>query len=57
MPLKFDILNSDERGYEVLIRTDKASINVNATEPELRRLLIDLQHEFANQSAEPDTEK
>lgn len=44
MTLKFDI-HGDSGGYELQIDTDQTVIQVAATEPELRRLLIDLTHE------------
>lgn len=45
MSLKFDV-NKDMGGYSLHIDTAQTNIEVGATERELRRLMIDLQHEF-----------
>jgi hypothetical protein len=45
MTLKFDV-REDMGGYSLHIDTAQTNIEVGATEAELRRLLIDLTHEF-----------
>lgn len=45
MTLKFDI-SEDMGGYSLHVDTAQTNIEVGATEAELRRLLIDLLHEF-----------
>lgn len=54
MTLKFDVMN-DQRGYGLHVDGDETSVYVDASEAELRRLLIDLQHEFGTtETSEPE---
>lgn len=45
MTLKFDVCE-DMGGYSLHVDTEQTNIQVGATEGELRRLMIDLIHEF-----------
>lgn len=45
MTLKFNVME-DMGGYSLHIDTAQTNIEVGATEAELRRLMIDLIHEF-----------
>lgn len=52
MSLKFTV-GQDMSGYSLFIDTAQTTIEVGATERELQRLAVDLQHEIGD--AEPDT--
>lgn len=54
MSLKFNVLE-DMGGYGLHVDTAQTNIEVGATEAELRRLLIDLYHEFGVEDP-PSTE-
>jgi len=57
MTLKFDV-REDMSGYSLHVGTAQTNIEVGATENELRRLMIDLMHEFEidEQSLQTDTD-
>jgi len=54
--LKFEV-REDMSGYSLHVGTAQTNIEVGATENELRRLMIDLMHEFEidEQSLQTDT--
>lgn len=59
MTLKFDV-QEDMGGYALHVDTAQTNIEIGATEAELRRLMIDLLHEFPaenDHSLAPDTEQ
>lgn len=45
MSLKFSV-QKDMRGYSLHVDTEQTNIEVGASEAELRRLMLDLAHEF-----------
>lgn len=49
MTLKFDV-SEDMGGYALFVDTAQTNIEVGATDGELRRLLIDLIHEFGHET-------
>jgi hypothetical protein len=55
MTLKFDVCE-DMGGYRLLVDTSQTNLEVGATEAELRRLLIDLLHEFDIEDADTSME-
>lgn len=54
MTLKFDVEEKGD-GYDLVVNLPSGTVRVQATEGEMRRLMIDLVHDLGIDHAETDT--